>query len=92
MQNIQQLVQTWMVSGRQEEVNEVTSRTRYRQSGIVFAGFTHISGISTGHATFLDVVKALGDYLTDDEDVIRAKGSLLLRSVDLIAYLLSLRC
>jgi hypothetical protein len=32
------------------------------------------AGISAGEATLIDVVKALGEYLTSEEDELRTKG------------------
>ncbi|KAL5531709.1 hypothetical protein ACEPAG_4586 [Sanghuangporus baumii] len=40
-----------------------------------------VEDISVGRATLLDVVKALGEYLTSEEDVIRSKGVDLLSRV-----------
>jgi DNA repair/transcription protein MET18/MMS19 len=38
---------------------------------------THSSGISNGELTLLDIIKALGEFLTSEEDRLRAKGELL---------------
>jgi hypothetical protein len=38
--------------------------------------------ISNGHITLLEVVKALGEYLTSEEDEVRTKGDRLFRDVD----------
>ncbi|KAF8557709.1 ARM repeat-containing protein [Imleria badia] len=40
-----------------------------------------VVGISSGSATFLDIVKALGEYLTSEEDHLRTKGVQLLSLV-----------
>lgn len=68
-----------MASGRDEEVDQMVSG--------VLASFSSNPGIhstlldiSSGQSKLLDLVKALGEYLTSDEDVLRSKGKLLLSS------------
>ncbi|KAG6821481.1 hypothetical protein H0H93_010205 [Arthromyces matolae] len=56
MSSIGRLVETWMASGREEEIREV------------------VLDISANRITLLDVVKALGEYLTSEEDNLRSKG------------------
>lgn len=66
MENTQRLVRTWMVSGRDEEVEET------------------VSEISNERITLINVVKALGEYLTSEEDDLRTKG------VDFLSLVLGL--
>ncbi|KAF8889317.1 ARM repeat-containing protein [Infundibulicybe gibba] len=63
MESTARIVQTWMASGRQEEVDEI------------------VSDITNGSIALLDVVKALGEFLTSEEDQLRRKGVELLSSV-----------
>ncbi|KAG5652051.1 hypothetical protein H0H81_006471 [Sphagnurus paluster] len=52
----ERLVETWMASARDEEIEET------------------VSEISNDRITLLNVVKALGEYLTSEEDQLRTKG------------------
>jgi hypothetical protein len=36
----------------------------------------HPSGISSGQFTLLDIIKALGEFLTSEEDRLRTKGEI----------------
>ena len=64
-----------------------TSRSRKQSqvcSSSIFQTIQTLANISTGIAsgqiTLLNVVKALGEYLTAEEDVLRAKGNVLNQS------------
>ncbi|KAJ4473637.1 ARM repeat-containing protein, partial [Lentinula aciculospora] len=57
--SIERLVRTWMASEREEEIVETVS-------GML--------QISNGSTSLLNVVKALGEYLTSEEDALRTKG------------------
>ncbi|GLB41862.1 putative RNAPII transcription regulator C-terminal [Lyophyllum shimeji] len=63
MASAERLVETWMASARDEEIEQT------------------VSEISNDRIALLDVVKALGEYLTSEEDQLRAKGVELLSSV-----------
>jgi DNA repair/transcription protein MET18/MMS19 len=75
METTQRLVRTWMASGRDEEVEETVSGTllthsfRGAPSEIIFR-----IEISNERTTLINVVKALGEYLTSEEDGLRTKG------------------
>ncbi|KAF8967720.1 ARM repeat-containing protein [Flammula alnicola] len=56
MESTERLVQTWMASGRDEEVNQV------------------VSDISDERTTLINVVKALGEYLTSEDTSLLQKG------------------
>lgn len=73
MTTAERLVRSWMVSEKDSEVDESIAGTsvvaqRQHQS------LTYSSGISSGQFTLLDIIKALRDFLTSEEDDLRAKG------------------
>ncbi|TDL24084.1 ARM repeat-containing protein [Rickenella mellea] len=63
MESTQRLVQTWMGSGRDAEIDQI------------------VTGFSGGQTSLLNIVQALGEYLTSEEDVLRTKGVQLLGTV-----------
>jgi DNA repair/transcription protein MET18/MMS19 len=75
MDTTQRLVQTWMASGRDEEVEETVAGTlltysfRYQFSEIIIR-----LEITNERTTLTNVVKGLGEYLTSQEDALRTKG------------------
>ncbi|KAL5536863.1 hypothetical protein ACEPAF_686 [Sanghuangporus sanghuang] len=80
MESTERHVRTWIASGREDDITELVEGT------IIVTQFERVLiprtlDISVGRATLLDVVKALGEYLTSEEDVIRSKGVDLLSRV-----------
>ena len=73
MERIERLVRTWVASGREDEVRETVAGTqRFCSSN---AAYSYVSAITSGDASVLDVVKALGEYLTSEDDQLRVKGT-----------------
>lgn len=73
MESTERLVRTWMASGRDEEIAEIVSgmpnTLMYRRL------FTPImADISNDRTTLINIVKALGEYLTSEENDLRRKG------------------
>lgn len=62
-----------MASGRDDELSEIVSGIPFRY--LDMTSLTRkITEISENKLTLLDVVKALGEFLTSEEDTIRTKG------------------
>ncbi|KAG6869217.1 hypothetical protein C0993_009080 [Termitomyces sp. T159_Od127] len=78
------LVETWMASGRDDELSEIVSGIP-PDPDMTLRFDQEIIEISENKLTLLDVVKALGEFLTSEEDTIRTKG------VDLLSLILN-RC
>ncbi|KAG6865136.1 hypothetical protein C0991_004873 [Blastosporella zonata] len=77
------LVETWMASGRDEEIAEIVSGMPPNLDLAHACQTKETTEISNASITLLDVVKALGEYLTSEEDELRTKG------VDLLSLILS---
>ena len=73
MESTERHVRTWIASGREDDITELVQGAEcdMHPKRLLLNQEVDISG---GRATLLDVVKALGEYLTSEEDVIRSKG------------------
>ncbi len=72
MDLIDRQVRTWVASGQDHEIQETVSGTALK---LLYAfQLIPFLAISDGRAALLDVVKALGEYLTSEEDELRTKG------------------
>lgn len=77
MASTEKLVQTWMASGREEEITQIVS-------GMNLESIIHIlrielfitADISNDNTSLINVVKALGEYLTSDDSDVLQKGPL----------------
>jgi DNA repair/transcription protein MET18/MMS19 len=74
MEETERLVRTWISTGREDEINSTVSSTCTSMKTATGTNLKSYSGIANGQSSLLNVVKALGEYLTSDEDVLRAKG------------------
>lgn len=86
---MQRLVRTWIASGREDEVRETVAGTSSVVIHIYVYAYDLCKEITSGGATLLDVVKALGEYLTAEEDSLRTKGTVLrffVHRLDLTKY------
>ena len=72
METIERHVRSWIATEKDADVD-----------GVVSSGFTRCHWnltklaplvLSSGQSTLLDVVKALGEYLTAEDDSLRSKG------------------
>lgn len=74
MESTERLVRTWMGTGRIIEIQETVSGThQFSESTSTVTNF--MTGIASGQITLLNIVKALGEYLTAEEDELRTKGN-----------------
>lgn len=73
MESTERLVRTWMASGRDEEIGKIVSGM---PNTLMYQHiFTPImADISNDRTTLIIIVKALGEYLTSEEDDLRRRG------------------
>ena len=73
MSAVERSVRTWIASGRENEIENIVAGSCVCFTCIesVLMG---VAAISAGEATLLDVVKALREFLTAEEDDVRNKG------------------
>ena len=75
MASVDRLVQTWMASGRDEEVVETVSGTLIICYNMVNRALNFdMADISSDRTSLIKVVQALGEYLTSEEGELRRKG------------------
>ena len=76
MDRVQRLVRAWIAAGREDEVRETVTGTRCTIDENLAGIETQCTEIMSGSASLLDVVKALGEYLTAEDDKLRTKGAI----------------
>jgi DNA repair/transcription protein MET18/MMS19 len=76
MAAIDRLLHTWMASGRDEEIEgTVLGKYQYVRETILMTNAAPIPEVSASRNGLLDVVKALGEFLTSEDDHLRTKGT-----------------
>lgn len=82
MEQVKRLVDIYITSERQEEVDKLVEGQPLYVSSYLTTDCT-IVGIQNGETTLLQLIKALGDYLTSEDEAIRTKGKLRIRSAQM---------
>ena len=79
--DVERSIRSWMVSEKDKEpeklVEGVSDKSSATTNHHLFS-----PGISSGSVTLLDIIKALGEYLTSEEDHLRARGMSCNRSAE----------
>ncbi len=65
-------VQAWMAMGRDDEINALVAGSPFECC--LSARISSRPDVSNGETTLVNIVKALGEYLTSEEDSPRTKG------------------
>jgi DNA repair/transcription protein MET18/MMS19 len=73
MEKIERAIRTWIATQDEHQIAETVSGQLTFTSESATVSYM-ITEISDGNATLIVVVKALGQYLTSEEDSLRTKG------------------
>lgn len=73
MDRMERLVRTWMATGRKEEVESAASGMTLVLDSL-FQYLSKCTEILNGDGALLPLIKALGEFLTSQEDNQRSKG------------------